>query len=145
MKHTPEPWQLTTITFELRNTDSAAAIYGPSSVNNGACLIADISRSPGDDTAEANAVRIVDCVNACAGQNIEDVKLATAHKEACVLWETEMMKAIGEDGVGSVSKAISALQKQNEILLQAIRDYKVVSPDSRFFELHLPEDIKQLL
>lgn len=92
-----------------------------------------------------DAARIVECVNACAGQSIEDVKLATAYKEDCMLWETEMMKAIGEDGVGSVSAAISTLQKQHEAMLQAIREHKVVSPDSAFFELKLPEDIKKLL
>lgn len=54
-KHTPGPWQLTTIPFELRNTDSAAAIYGPMSIDGGACLIADISRSAGDAQATANA------------------------------------------------------------------------------------------
>lgn len=54
-QHTPGPWQLTTIPFELRNTDSAAAIYGPQSIEGGACLIADISRSAGDDLATANA------------------------------------------------------------------------------------------
>lgn len=54
-KHTPGPWQLTTIPFELRNTDSAAAIYGPMSEQGGACLIADISRSAGDTQATANA------------------------------------------------------------------------------------------
>lgn len=55
MKHTKGNWQLTSVPFELRNTDSAASIYGPNSNNNGACLIADISRSPGDKEAEANA------------------------------------------------------------------------------------------
>lgn len=54
-KHTPGRWQLTTVPFELRNTDSAAAIYGPLSKEGGACFIADISRSPGDEEATANA------------------------------------------------------------------------------------------
>jgi hypothetical protein len=53
--YTKGPWQLTTVPFEIRNTDSAAAIYGPMSKDGGACLIADISRSAGDEEAEANA------------------------------------------------------------------------------------------
>ena len=54
-KYTPGPWQLTTVPFELRNTDSAASIYGPLSKDLGACLIADISRSAGDVQATYNA------------------------------------------------------------------------------------------
>ena len=57
-KHTPGPWQLTTVPFELRNTDSAAAVYGPQSKEGGACLIAEISRSPGEREVDANAVLI---------------------------------------------------------------------------------------
>ena len=59
MKHTKSPWQLTTVPFELRNTDSAAAIYGPIDSHGGSPLIADISRSVGDDEATANAKIIV--------------------------------------------------------------------------------------
>jgi hypothetical protein len=54
-KHTPGPWQLTSVPFELRNMDSVAAIYGPLTKDGGACFICDISRSPGDKEAEANA------------------------------------------------------------------------------------------
>lgn len=55
MKHTKGPWQLSEIPFELRSNDSAASIYGPNILNNGACFIADISRSAGDKQATANA------------------------------------------------------------------------------------------
>lgn len=54
-KHTPGPWELSTIPFEIRNTDSAAAIYGPMSEQGGSPLIADVSRSAGDGQASANA------------------------------------------------------------------------------------------
>jgi hypothetical protein len=53
--HTEGPWQLTTVPFELMNNDNAASIYGPVSKQGGACLIADISRSAGDEEAIANA------------------------------------------------------------------------------------------
>lgn len=54
-QHTPGPWQLTTVPFELRSTDDAASIYGPQSRDGGACLIACVSRSAGDNEATANA------------------------------------------------------------------------------------------
>lgn len=67
--------------------------------------------------SQVDAERIVTCVNACEGQDIETVKLATAHRDACFTWETEMMKAIGEDGVGSVVAAINILKLQRDELL----------------------------
>lgn len=71
-QHTLGPWQLTTVPFEIRNTDSAASIYGPQSINGGACLIADISRSAGDEQATANAQLI-----ASAPDLLEALKSAT--------------------------------------------------------------------
>lgn len=53
---TPGIWLFTSVPIELRSTDSAAAIYGPIDRNGGACLIADISRSPGDVEADANSI-----------------------------------------------------------------------------------------
>ena len=50
-----------------------------------------------------------------------------------------------EETIKAALYKISTLQKQNEAMLQAIREHKVVSPDSAFFELKLPEDIKKLL
>jgi hypothetical protein len=61
--HTPTPWQLSTIPFEVMSTDSAGAIYGPPEISGGACFIADVSRSPGDQQAVANAELIVTAVN----------------------------------------------------------------------------------
>lgn len=43
--------------MELRSNDDVASIWSKSG-NNGSALIADISRSPGDKTAENNAVLI---------------------------------------------------------------------------------------
>ena len=58
LKHTKGPWQLSTVIFEMRATDSAGSIYGPPSKEGGACLIADVSRSPGDEEATANSYLI---------------------------------------------------------------------------------------
>lgn len=54
IKYTPGPWLISTIPFEINNADSAAAIYGPFN-KGGSPLIADVSRSTGDDSAYANA------------------------------------------------------------------------------------------
>lgn len=59
-KHTPGPWSSSIIPFELRATDSVSSIWGPYK-ESGSPLIADISRSPGDEEAQANAHLIAAC------------------------------------------------------------------------------------
>lgn len=56
-KGTPGPWIMTSLPIELRNTDSAAAIYKDTRHGNeiGSALIADLSRSVGDEQSTANA------------------------------------------------------------------------------------------
>ena len=44
-------------------------------------------------------------------------ELANAYNEAEMAWEKAMMAAIGEDGVGSVSKAIAALKAERDAVL----------------------------
>lgn len=44
-------------------------------------------------------------------------ELANAYNEAETAWEKAMMAAIGEDGVGSVSKAIAALKAERDAVL----------------------------
>lgn len=97
-KHTPGPWELTTIPFELRNTDSAAAIYGPYTLNQGACLISDISRSPGDEQATANAKLI-----AAAPELLEALNLVFEHA-----------KLIINDNHPDYKKTIAAIKKATE-------------------------------
>ena len=57
--------------------------------------------------------RIADCVNALEGVDSpkEFVELATAHREAVIMWETTLMGAIGEDGPASVVLAIEGLKQ----------------------------------
>ncbi len=72
-QHTPAPWKVDDF---LCRTDE----YG--------LIITDVSSS--EFTSEediANAKRIVECVNACEGQDIETVKLATAHRNDCLQLE----------------------------------------------------------
>ncbi len=98
-KHTPTPWRV--------GRKSQRSILSTDGITHIAQAL---------PNHEADAVRIVDCVNACEGQNLMDVECATAHKQAVFVWETEMMKAIGEDGVGSVSTAIAELKQQRDEL-----------------------------
>jgi len=49
-----------------------------------------------------------------------------------------------EETIKAALDKISELQKQHTIMLNAIRDHKAVS-DSSFFELRLPDEIKQIL
>lgn len=44
-------------------------------------------------------------------------ELANAYNEAEMAWEKAMMAAIGEDGVGSVSKAIATLKEERDAVL----------------------------
>lgn len=103
-KHTPGPWSTTTTTHIIGSGLIVASVQ------------------TGLDTAiqQANAKRIVECVNACEGQSIENVKLATAHRDACMQWETTMMRLVGEDGIGSVETAITQLKDQNARLKDAL-------------------------
>lgn len=56
---------------------------------------------------------IKELITSCNGQNIEDIKLATAHKIDCLKWEQLMMELVGEDGFDSVREAITKL-KENQ-------------------------------
>ncbi len=112
-QHTPEPW-VYSVTKKHKEI-VASTPHGNTIVRTGVISEDDCGNPECCNTVEhANAKRIVACVNACAGQSIETVKLATAYRDACFKWETEMMKAIGEDGVGSVSKAIKDMKYQLE-------------------------------
>lgn len=100
-KHTPTPWAVTNNDHDFISSLMDAKIV---------CRFFDRNERDYPNHIE-NAQRIVECVNACEGQNLIDVECATAHKQAVLVWETEMMKAIGEDGVGSVSNAIAELKQ----------------------------------
>ena len=76
-----------------------------------------------DVISRTDLKRAIQCVNACAGQRIDLVELATAHYDACLLWESEMMKAIGEDGVGSVAKAIAELKRERDEAVNALTPF----------------------
>lgn len=54
-----------------------------------------------------------------------------AHMQAEIAWEKAMMSAIGEDGVGSVSKAIAALKAERDAVLAENVALKEQTPDVR--------------
>ena len=60
-KHTPEPWRITTHLCS-RDTHIVRRIDGE---KHAVCII----RTNNADEAEANAARIIACVNACAGMD----------------------------------------------------------------------------
>lgn len=99
----------------------------------------------------SNTQHIVDCVNACEGQDIETVKLATAHRNACMDWETTMMRLVGEDGTVSAKDAITKLHTDRDRLRSALQGLiNAVNPLDRLRTLDHAEvdainDANQLL
>lgn len=108
--HTPEPWH-------VGMGGEAVVSHSPAMVVAG-CRVKGLTY----EQNKANAQRIVECVNACAGQSIEDVKLATAHREDVMRWERIMMELVGEDGLGSVRTAIWKLKEDRHELLTALEE-----------------------
>lgn len=119
-KHTPEPWEMV-----FRGDEGDLDID------------AFVSNYWGDyvtlalNVGEANAHRIVACVNACAGIETEELEKrgligygtrqgqeAMKQRDAAIaaerVWESSMMQAVGEDGPGDVVKAIEAIKRQRD-------------------------------
>jgi hypothetical protein len=125
-KHTPEPWSVLNTGCIVNEVEN---VLLPSAVMT--CKDMTLPHKH-RRLAKANAKRIVECVNACAGQSIEDVKLATAYRDECFEWEKTLMGLVGEewektlmglvgeDGVGSVRTAIESLKKERDELIVAI-------------------------
>ena len=158
-KHTPGPWSQGYIVdnnrlkhlpkeqLEVFETDEKLSVYAnfsPMDNGRGRNLIAR-AYSVND------AARIVECVNACEGQEIETVKLATAHRNACMDWETTMMRLVGEDGTVSAKDAITKLHTDRDRLRSALQGLiNAVNPLDRLRTLDHAEveainDANQLL
>ena len=63
---------------------------------------------------------------ACKGQSSDVLKLATAHREACMEWETKMNEVLHADSVSDVVFRIKQLQEHVLALLdmnKSIREY----------------------
>ena len=105
-KHTPEPWE--------RNGKRIERIYLGMKVSEQVELIA---RVYGEDS-EANARRIVACVNACAGINPKAVPELVEALEAAELWIEETLPVLEsmaggetEGGHGLLESIRAALAK----------------------------------
>lgn len=76
---------------------------------------------------------------ASKGQDSEVIKLATAHREACMEWETKMKEVLHADSVSDVVSKIRELQQQVIALLDEynlIREYIGADPnESTFYEV----------
>jgi len=68
------------------------------------------------------------CIKYGWGQSWTNVQCATDYSNDCRKWETYMMKAIGEDGVGSVAAAIENLKRENETMRQELLIYETFIP-----------------
>jgi hypothetical protein len=68
-------------------------------------VIADIRAAIGDPTGKIMLGELAERIR-------EIYDLGEAHRQACMQWEQSMMAAIGEDGVGSVAKAIAHLKEE---------------------------------
>lgn len=70
MNHTPEPWRVHSHHHPISNTWTHSLItdeeYGD--------VLGSVNTAPMDPRAEANARRIVACVNACRGLSTEDLE-----------------------------------------------------------------------
>lgn len=73
--HTPEPWEIrTSAHYKFEDCSHREIIVDPDG-DEGGIVIGEIFYSDtGDDEAEANARRIVACVNALAGIPIETIE-----------------------------------------------------------------------
>ncbi len=85
-KHTPEPW---TIDSSRNGFTSYVCIQGPFINGSGNPALCWIEANQPADVNEANANRIVQCVNACAGIDDPDLLLRTAR---------EALKAVADGG-----------------------------------------------
>lgn len=114
-KHTPDPW----VEWYKKDTDDMSNVR--------------ISKEDYDRARE--------CVNTCAGQSIENIKLATAHRDACMNWERTMMELVGEDGIGSVRDSINKLKQQRDKLAKQVDNLKTLLGDAADLILRLQENI----
>lgn len=69
MSHTPEPWALSDSPYGAIFSNATPEIR-----KNWCLSTRDTGRAYGYEVAVANARRIVDCVNACAGKETEDLE-----------------------------------------------------------------------
>lgn len=74
----------------------------------------------------------IEFLKACENQSLDDIRLATEHRKACMMWETEMMSITGSDSIDGVKQYIKQLKTRTEILsieLQDIRTLIGASPE----------------
>lgn len=117
-EHTPEPWFIRTdcVVENMKFIHSEKTGWHICSILN-------------VDRGRADAQRIIECVNACAGQNIEVVKLATQHREDCLQYESTLEKIIAvfdekEVKYDTIFQDIKALKEERDKLLMKLKTLK---------------------
>ena len=63
---------------------------------------------------------------ACENQNPEDIRLAAAHFEACMKWETEMKAITGRDSIEGVKQYIIDLNHKLTNRTQELNDIRAL-------------------
>ncbi len=110
-KFSPKPWQLSkggVLDYELKDSSGKTILFASKNIKR--------------PDLESNFEHIVECVNACHGLSIEDVKLAKEHREACMRWERMMMTLLGEDSHAQVTFSIEMLKNERaEFLAEVIK------------------------
>ena len=91
MSHTPEPWEAIPIEDDLAKF--GIVCKNQPLLRKPVSDIATIWNRGGNKMAEANAARIVACVNACAGIDIETlVKICNCEMNGSEIWELAQVK-----------------------------------------------------
>lgn len=90
--------------------DTPVLMYANIKTNDGTAVAAIYN----NESAKEQLKGIYEQLKACNGQSLSNIELATAHREACVNWESTMMKLVGYDSPASVETAI----KTRELLLK---------------------------
>jgi hypothetical protein len=141
-KHTNEPWWTNGIEIgdvPMMNTKICNRVSGNSHEEakaNAERIVACVNACAGFSESELETLGHFKAMHetiieenlkfraAIGQQSIEMVQLATAHRDACVEWETRMMAAIGEDSVSSVFNAIEKLRNERDELKKALSNGK---------------------
>ena len=104
-QHTPGPWQA-----EYNESDESRCVYFIGPHPQFGLPVASISAANPGGIAEANAARIVACINACAGMADPEVWIGMQEKEAAFA-KTEIPRLVGQ---------IDALSAENAQLREAL-------------------------
>ncbi len=77
-----------------------------------------------DDLAQ----QVAEKLNACEGQQLQHIEVATEHREACLQWERLMMQLVGEDGPGAVEEKIKSMKTELDFYKKLVKGISEINP-----------------